>query len=217
MLQRPSGSPVGEWIQEHLGPLVVAFFVFVLPAIRAALAAKKQRAEAQQRGGGQADTPAGGPSEGRQAWKDLLEGRAATPPPLPTSRVPAPLPGPAEFAEEESLDDNPPPAMVALPSANATEPPAEGEAEAYVAARERQEAQRQEQIAAAEYVASSPYRAEVAPQAASAVPIVSRPSAAPPSTAETWLFPTTPARDRRAALRRAVVLREVLGPPVGMR
>lgn len=210
MLQRPSGSPMGEWIQEHLGPLVVAFFVFVLPAVRAALAAKKQRAEQAQ---GRAPEPAGEVSEGRQAWKDLLEGRtqAPAPPPLPRQmQDPEPV-------EEESLDDNPPPPMVELPSARATEEPAEAEAEQYVAARERQEFERQEQIAAAEYNASSPYRADVAPQAASAVPIVSRPAAAPIGAAERWLFPTAPARDRKAALRRAIVLREVLGPPVGLR
>lgn len=198
---------MGEWIQEHLGPLVVAFFVFVLPAVRAAFAARKQREELKQR------TPGAGPaepSEGRQAWKDLLEGRTQAPPPLPR-QMQAPEP-----VEEESLEDNPPPAMVELPSARATEP-AEEDAEKYVAARERQEFERQEQIAAAEYSASSPYRADVAPQAASAVPIVSRPAAAPIGAAERWLFPTTPARDRRAALRRALVLREVLGPPVGLR
>jgi hypothetical protein len=206
VLQRPSGSPVGEWIQEHLGPLVVAFFVFVLPAIRAALAAKKQREELKRRASGTAAEPQPG-----QAWKDLLEGRQQAPPPLPP-QTQAP-----EFAEEESLDDNPPPALVELPSASATEPAAEEQAEEYVAARERQEFERQEQVAAAEYVASSPYRADVAPQEASAVPIVSRPAAAPQGAAERWLFPKEPARDRRAALRRAIVLREVLGPPVGLR
>ena len=215
MFQRPSGSPLGEWLQSHLGPLVVGFFVFVLPAVKAALAAKKQRAESKpvepdddeaEEDEDEVET------QGQQTWKDLLEGRRqSTPPPLPT-RMQVPEP-----AEEDSLDDNPPPALVELPSARSSESGAEEDAEAYVTARERQESERQEQVAAAEYVASSPYRADVAPSEASAVPIVSRPAAAPQGAAERWLFPTTPARDRRAAMRRAIVLREVLGPPVGLR
>jgi hypothetical protein len=215
VFQRPSGSPLGEWLQSHLGPLVVAFFVFILPAVKAALAGKKQRAELKQGKRSEGDDDEAEEVEetqGQQTWKDLLEGRRqSTPPPLPT-RMQAPEP-----AEEESLDDNPPPALVELPSARSSESGAEEDAEAYVTARERQESERQEQVAAAEYVASSPYRADVAPREASAVPIVSRPAAAPQGAAERWLFPTTPARDRRAAMRRAIVLREVLGPPVGLR
>ncbi len=200
MLQR-SSSGLAQWIQEHLGPILVAFFVFVLPAIRAAIAAKKQRAEPKERG----EEPE--PAAGRKAWEDLLEGRGATPPPLPRP----------EPVEEESLEDNPPTPMVELPSASAAESEDETQAEEYVAARERQESERQEQVAAAEYVASSPHRPEVAPRPASAVPIVALPKSAPPSSAEAWLFSTAPARDRRTALRRAIVLREVLGPPVGLR
>ncbi len=194
MLQR-SEPGLAQWIQEHLGPLLVAFFVFVLPAIRAVLAARKQRGEEPE------------PEAGRKAWEDLLQGRETQPPPLPRP----------EPVEEESLEDNPPTPMVDLPSASASESEDESQAEEYVAARERQESERQEQVAAAEYVASSPYRPDVAPRPASAVPIVALPKAAAPSAAEVWLFPTTPARDRRAALRRAIVLREVLGPPLALR
>jgi hypothetical protein len=107
--------------------------------------------------------------------------------------------------------------MVELPSASATESEDESEVEEYVAARERQESERQEQVAAAEYVASSPYRPDVAPRPARAVPTVTLAKPPVPGAAETWLFPTEPARDRRAALRRAIVLREVLGPPLALR
>jgi len=211
VFQRDPDTGLAQLIQKYLGPAVVAFFVFVLPAIRAAATAKKQREELKRRTLERGEAPEGEAPAGRQAWEDLLQGRGASPPPLPASRTePEPV-------EEESLEDNPPPPLVGLPSASATEPEPESSAEEFVAARERQEFQRQEQIAAAEYVASSPYRPGVAPEAASAVPIVSRPLASPPSAAERWLFPKEPARDRRAALRRAIVLREVLGPPVGMR
>ncbi len=200
MLQR-SEPGLAQWIQEHLGPLLVAFFVFVMPAIRAVLAARKQREELKQRGA----EPE--PEAGRKAWEDLLQGQETRPPPLPKP----------EPAEEESLEDSPPTPMVDLPSASATESEDESQAEEYVTARERQESERQEQVAAAEYVASSPYRPDVAPRPASAVPIVALPKAAVPGAAEVWLFPTAPARDRRAALRRAIVLREVLGPPLALR
>lgn len=201
MLQRPDASGLVQWLQEHLGPILVAFFVFVLPAIRAALQAKKQKEELRQRG----EAPP--PPSGRRTWEELLETPTEQPPPLP---VPA-------RGEEESLEDRPPAPMVELPSASATESADESQAEAYVDARERQEAERQEQVAAAEYAASSPYRAEVAPQPASAVPVVTLPKAAAPSAGASWLFPSEPARDRAAALRRAIVLREVLGPPLALR
>jgi hypothetical protein len=211
VLQRPGGFDLGELIQKYLGPAIVGFFVFVLPAIKAAQTAKKQREELKRRG---APAPGEEPA-GREAWEDLLKGRGAqapaVPPPPPRRAEPEP-----ELAEEESLDDNPPPPLVGLPSASATESEEESQAEEYATARERQEAERQVQIAAAEYKASSPYRPDVAPQPASAVPVLALPPAAPRSAAEVWLFPTQPARDRRAALRRAIVLREVLGPPVGL-
>jgi len=201
VLQRSNPADPLQWIQEHLGPILVAFFVFVLPAIQAALKARKQKAELEQRG------EAPDASAGRKVWEDLLEGRGSTPPPLPRP----------EPVEEESLEDTPQPAMVELPSASATESEDESEVEEYVAARERQESERQEQVAAAEYVASSPYRPDVAPRPASAVPTVTLAKPPVPGAAETWLFPTEPARDRRAALRRAIVLREVLGPPLALR
>ena len=223
MLQRPASSSPLEWIQDHLGPIVVGFFVFVLPAIRSALAAKKQREELKQRTLERGAPPPGTEADGKRSWKDLLEGRTAepqapaAPPPLPPrSRIPPQRLEP-EAAEEESLEDNPPPVLVELPSKDARDPEPETSAEELVVARERAEEARQTAVAEAEYEAASPYRAEVGPQAASAVPDVQPLVPVRPGGASRWLFPTEPARDRRAALRRAMVLREVLGPPVGMR
>lgn len=213
MLQRPGGMDLGELIQKYLGPILVGFFVFVVPAIKAAATAKKQREELKRRTEERGAAPPGEAQEGRKAWEDLLQGRGAPPSAAP---VEEPL------DEEESLEDNPPPPLVALPSAGQSTREAEGdeeevEAEAYVDARERQETQRQKQISAAEYVASSPYRPGVAPPPASAVPVVAMPAPMARGAAEIWLFPTEPARDRKAALRRAIVLREVLGPPLSLR
>lgn len=223
MLQRNEGFDLGELIQKYLGPAVVGFFVFVLPAIRAAQTAKKEREALKRRERDRGVEPTGSKQEARQAWDDLLQGRGAppaAPPPLPQrSRIPAAEP---EVAEEESLEEHAPPPLAELPSsrlpsAREGEGDEEESAEEFVAQREREEATRQVEVAAAEYAASSPYRTDVAPQAASAVPIVSRPKAAPKGAAEIWLFPLEAAPDRRAAMRRAIVLREVLGPPVGLR
>ena len=222
MLQRSSPDSLVQWIQEHLGPILVAIFVFVLPAVRAAIAAKKQKDDLQRRG---LDRPAQpDPDEGRRTWEDLLEGssEAPSPPPLPApvrthSRVPEGADVHEESLAEESLEEHRPPPMVALPSGSATESADESEVEEYVAARERQESERQEQVAAAQYAAASPFRPEVAPRPASAVPTVTLAKPPVPGAAETWLFPTGPARNRAAALRRAIVLREVLGPPLSLR
>jgi hypothetical protein len=214
VFQRNEGFDLGELIQKYLGPAVVGFFVFVLPAIRAAQTAKKEREALKRRAEERGPSPPGEAREGRQAWQDLLQGRGSPPS--------APPPLPRSTGEEESLEESSPPPLVDLPSSRLPSA-AEGEgdeeqsAEELVARREREEASRQVEVAAAEYAAASPYRAEVAPQAASAVPVVTRPRAAPKGAAEVWLFPIEPARDRRAALQRAIVLREVLGPPLGLR
>lgn len=211
MLQADPDLSFEELIQKYLGPAIVAFFVFVLPAIRAAATAKKEREEQKRRTLERGSAPEDTAPSGRKAWEDLLQGRGAAPPPLPPQSVEP------DVEEEESLEDNPPPPLVGLPSASAVEPEPESAAEEFIAARERQEAERQEQTAAAEYVASSPYRPGVAPEPASAVPVVTEAVRSAPSPAERWLFPKEPARDRRAAIRRAIVLREVLGPPIGLR
>jgi hypothetical protein len=197
VLQRSNPANLMQWLQEHLGPILVAIFVFVLPAVRAAIAAKKQKDELARRGEAPPAESAG------RTWEELLEGSDETPPPLPTP-VPVPVParGP-EFTEEESLEEHRPPPMLELPSGSATESEDESEAEAYVDARERQESERQQQVAAAQYTGATPLQPEVA--------------APPAAAAQSWLFPTEPARDRKTALRRAIVLREVLGPPLALR
>src|SRR6185369_11265817 len=96
-----------------------------------------------------------------------------------------------------------PPPMLEMPSGSATESEDESEAEAYVDARERQESERQQQVAAAQYTGARPLQPEV--------------GAPPVAASQSWLFPTEPARDRKTALRRAIVLREVLGPPLALR
>ena len=227
-----------EWFQRLVSkalPYAVGFFLFVLPVIRAIREQRKQQAEARRRAAArpveeeleEAGEELG--DEGRApTWKDLLEGRAESaaptpPPPAPVSRVPTqPEITPRDYDDEPSLEEVPPPPLVALES----ELPSRGEvvdesrAEDQELERERAEAERQVQVAAAEYAAASPYRAEVAPREASAVPpaaTAAQPAPGVRRSARQILLASDAPAERRAALRRAIVLREVLDPPLALR
>ena len=226
MLQRHDEE---NWIQKLL-PYAVGFFLFVMPAIRAVLEARKQQREKQRRA---AEAPleqaAGDESEGRSAWERLERGEELPgPPPLPPTvsrRVETRRVEERSLEEEGSLEDRPlaelGPSLpsASLPQAREGAGDEEAQAEELVLRREREEFARQEQVAAAEYAAASPLRSEVAPVAASAVAPeakVARP-ARRVGRSEQLLFPASGLADRRAELRRAILLREVLGRPVSMR
>lgn len=226
-----------EWFQRLLSkalPYAVAFFLFVLPVIRALREQRKQQAaarkRAEQRPLEESSTPEPGATP---TWKELLEGsvQRETPPPVPApppvSRVPTLQPevAPRDYDDEPSLEEVPPPPLVALeselPSRGRDFAPSEVEdesrAEELELARERAEAARQQQVAAAEYAAASPYRGEVAPAPASAV-APAQPAAPARRSARDELFGSGGgAEGRRAALRRAIVLREVLDGPLALR
>ena len=219
MFQRNSPPELPDWVNQLVKWGILAV-VFVAPIVKGMIETLKQRraaAEKARAGGSEPESAA----EGRQSWKDLVAGRS-TPPPI--SRVPAPrsIQAPAEMEAAETLVEPPPPPFVELPSRSIPPLPAgvqdeEDLVEEQVAERERAEFQRQEQVVAAEYAAASPYRKSVEPLPASAVEAAPGPAPSAPGPAERWLFPPTRARNRREALVRAMVLRELLGPPVALR
>ncbi|MBK7643726.1 MAG: hypothetical protein IPJ19_11885 [Planctomycetes bacterium] len=204
MFQRHGEPGLDELLRKYVGPALVGFFVFVLPAIRAAMAGKKQRDELRQRklGRSGAPEPEEEPQPGVDAWEELMRGRReaarAAPPPLPTvSRIPAPEPQR--------------PALVELPTS--TLPSASEE--------ETEEGLEDEETLAEQVLADRARERErlrdPAVAAFSAVPVVQRNPVVGPAAAAEWLFPGDEKGDRSAALRRAIVLREVLGPPVALR
>lgn len=217
MLQRPGQDEAPQWLALLMKWGILAF-VFVAPIVKGLIETLKQRRSAAQKAREQGTSAEPAPS-GRAAWDELVRGRSAP----PAQRVPPPAPARAEEADEDQpLAEPTPPPFVDLPSRSIPPlPPGvqdeEDEVEEEVAERERAEFQRQEQVAAAEYAASSPYRKKVEPLPASALAPVPAPAAARPSTAERWLYPKAPARSPREALARAIVLRELLGPPVALR
>jgi hypothetical protein len=221
MFQRRSPEGLPDWIGELVKWAILAM-VFLGPIAKSLIETFKQRraAAAKAREQGLGAEPA---REGRAAWDELLAGRG-TP---PAARAPAARPPPPVVEDEEDDEDEP----LARPSTadfgelpSSSVPPLppgvqdeEDLVEEQVAERERAEFERQQQVAAAEYAASSPYRKKVEPLPASAVAPAPAPAPAPLGPAERWLFPAAAARNRKAALVRAIVLREVLGPPVALR
>ncbi len=232
MPQAPDELEGFQRLLSKLLPYAVGFFVFIVPIVRAIREARKQQAATRRGKAAGEDADQTPPASGREAWEDLLRGRGAArtqaPPVPPVSRVPLqPRIEPRDFDEEPSLEDAPPPPLVELPTElpsrsetfAADETLDESRAEELEGARERAESARQVQVAESEYEASSPYRSAVAPTPASAIApdsAVARPVRWQ-SESERRLFPDAEsAVDRRTALRRAILLREVLGPPVAL-
>jgi hypothetical protein len=176
-------------------------------------------------------------AEGRRAFEELMRGREPTAPPLvnPTPSTPSRTERASDARAAKSAAKS---ASAPKPLAEMREMPAtplsgseldaeEGATDEQIVARterrERDELERQraerataEAIAHAEYAAASSLRENVEPvpvqalRAPAATPAAAASSAGGPRP----LFDFRPATDRRAALRRALVLNEVLGAPV---
>jgi hypothetical protein len=173
-------------------------------------------------------------ADGRRAFEELIRGGTTlAPPPVPT--VPPPLPAaelsrriaPGGTATRPLTQREELPAQPLTGSEfEAEEGAPEAEIITHVELRERAELKRQEEelrlaekIAREEYAASSSLRADVAPVPvevfrAPALEVARSPSS---SDAARRLLGVGGGADRRAALRRALIMNEILGRPVATR
>ena len=234
MLLVPDDS---HWFQRALQFAAVFFFV-VLPIVRSIIAARKQQAagkttdsDADADDDEEEDERSETPEEaGRRRFEALLRGERPVPTPPAATVVPVSRVRTVSRASDSSREIAAPGRMVELETGLS---PAETERDvarrelaeeesdrslpAELARAEERELARQREVAAAEYAASSSQRAEVEPVPASAIDPAAPPPASRPGARERWIFPSTPATDRRATLQRAFVLQEVFARPVALR
>jgi hypothetical protein len=234
LLQRGDGS-LGRLIT-----ILTVVFIVVVPlikAVREALAKARELAEKSP------DT-FGRDSEARKRFEALLRGEElpdAPPPPRSPPRAAAPpvIKEARERAVQDVAEARRPPAKKPLvvldeiparplsgPELEAREGASEPEIAADRTRRERDELERQRvaalqpaQIAREEYAASSSQREEVAPTPVAvfdAALAASEPAGRASAAARRWLGAAADT-DRRGALRRALVMNEVLGRPLGLR
>jgi hypothetical protein len=211
-----------DWIMRHIGPIFIGIVFFVLPLLRSLKeqAAKKKAMEA--RGGPPAEED--GEVDGSEAWKALMRGEtrevarppAVEPPPLARNVAPPPPARPVEGSETQ-------PTLSGRLS-DFADAPTEDEEESTLdeegLARElndrllREELQRRSDFLAREK--ESPARKTVTPETLTTIDATDTVKlAAVDRSAGALLF--GPGADRRDALRRALVAREVLGPPLALR
>lgn len=205
---------------------LVAGFFFLIPLLKAWIDARKKQAEEAQKGTGRRARKTEEEAQGKTRWEELMRGEAPAPP-APPPRAARPKPRPAPDA---ALEEAPPPPLVVLDEGglaplSAEEdlevelPPDEARvAEEMVSTRDRDELRRQREVARLEREAASPHRRSVEP-----LPVAVFEEAQSSAASST---PRSPARelvasglagDRRAALRRSLLMAEILGTPLSMR
>ncbi|MBL8857208.1 MAG: hypothetical protein JNL28_01710 [Planctomycetes bacterium] len=211
-----------QWIANHIGPIFVAVFFFIVPILKAI----KESAEKKRKQAGQASVPQAeereAESDGRRMWEELLRGETTAsvlPPPVP----PAP-PATASFEGAEQAADAPSLAGRLSDFADAGDENAL-ESESAVDQERRaveinDEMLRVEMLRRSDFLArerESAARKTVAPdgistftETAPGLAAVSRGASARQS-----LF--VPGESRRSALRRAIIAREILGQPLALR
>jgi hypothetical protein len=181
--------------------------------------------------------------EGRRAFEDLLRGGTTlAPPPVLEARPPEASEAPIAVGDARATTRIPRRAPVSSkplvemteveesaltgPEFEAEEAATDEEIVARTEGREREELQHQrveqrvpEEIARREYAAASSLRENVEPVPVEALrsPSEPAPSGAPLLTCSQRLLGSTGGSDRRAVLRRALILNEVLGVPVAER
>jgi hypothetical protein len=215
-----------EWIADHIGPIFIAVVFFVLPILRGLKeqSRKKQQLEEEARRRAEVHGPEdeGEAHDGRKAWEALMRGEEparSAPPVFEPPPLVRPAPPPRRMAEEGERE----PALAGRLSDFAEAPTADEEELAVDEesfAREqndrllREEMQRRADFLAREKELAA--RKTVAPDGLVSIePAESAPTvsvARPRSAALTGL-----ASGRRDELRRALVAREILGPPVALR
>ena len=233
-----------EWdLERILTMLAGAAVIFGGPLIKSILESRgKARTDAEKPA---RRTARESEAEGRRAFEELMRGREPSapplvaPPPVP-KRDPARRDAPDRDAPDRTRDARPqkrptkpltereelPGEPLSGAELDAEEGATDEEIVARAERRERAELARQqaelrvpEEIARAEYAAASSLREEVEPVPVDALrtPVAPSASRTTSAAASRPLLEFGPGADRRAALRRAFVVNEVLGPPVSER
>lgn len=204
--QRGSDFDFGDFIQGAL-KFIVFGFLFVLPVIKSILEARKQRAEQERKRSwtqpvedGEQDIE----SDGRRAFEALERGEATTRAPAQPIQPPPLVVQQENYDRERSFD------------AQAAEEPSEASERSL----EDQPLKPLVELATPAQLASNVegqcLEESSAPQGQLlAVGAQMETHDTAPRVAPTRLFQA--GGDRRAALRQAIVLREVLGPPLALR
>lgn len=208
-----------DWILGHLGPIFVAVVFFVLPILRGLKeqAQKKRQLEERRRADlvGEGEPEADG-EQGRKAFEALLRGETpSTPPALPVAPPPV-LEAPVEPGSRASSLAGPLSDLASAP----TEDEVEGSFDEERAALEgnerllREERRRRTDFLAQERESAA--RKSVAPEGLLSLQAYEVEAAPAPLSSGRALLAWKGA-DRRTLLRRAIVAREVLGPPLSVR
>jgi type IV secretory pathway VirB10-like protein len=220
-LQDPGDVDVSALIKKLINGAVVFFFIG-LPILKGLLESRKQRKAKEQQRAPAEPTASTTTEPARPSWEELLRGDvptepiATTPPPLPTtmqpgSRVPT-------TGTLVSLDKAAPQMLSEENLESESESDEETLAEEAIARREREEFARQQETARRQRESASSLRASVEPVYVAGVDLATPraadlTTAAAPSALERR---ATRGRMPRASLARAMVMSEILGPPVGL-
>jgi hypothetical protein len=223
LLQDPDDFDVSALIKKLINGLVVFFFIG-LPILKGLLESRKERkakeTERERRSAPDESTPEGTTESARPSWEELLRGEvpveqtAATPPPIPSqagSRIPT-------TGTLVSLDQGAPPMLSEENLESEAGNDEETLAEEAIARREREEFERQQETARRQREAGSSQRTSVEPVYTAGVDLSAARAGdlttpAPPSALARR---TTRTRAPQMNLARAIVMSEILGPPVGL-
>lgn len=217
-LQDPGGVEFGPLLQKLLKGLALFFFIG-LPILKGLRDSRRQEKE-RKRAGTEPSAPSPPKPQG-PTWEELLRGEVRSeeaprvPPPLP---VPAPETRVPQTGTLVSLEKNAPPMLSEenLETEGASDE--EALAEEAIARREREEFQRQQDVARRQRQAGSSHRESVEPVRIQGVDLAAAPAhdlgaaSAPSELTRTGTRP----RIARSTLVRAMVMSEILGPPIGL-
>jgi hypothetical protein len=209
-------------LMDLVGPAFVALFFFILPILRALKEAKEKQREAEAR---RTQAPAEEKSDEQKAkemWADLLRGEAPAPPPRPP-----PVPSPARPVPQPIASNAGPPPQLAPPMQVFSDVPTEAEMEStFDATREaqvqneaalRNERTRRDDFLRREREGAETPRASVEPTAMTSFELGGDEVIEIQARALRRRDLLGLEKNRRAALRRALVGAEVLGRPVALR
>ncbi len=223
--QDPDEFDVSSLIKKLVNGLVVFFFIG-LPILKGLLESRKQRkAKEQERERGSApdeSTQAGTTESARPSWEELLRGEVPAEPPAPAAATP---PIPAQTGSRipttgtlVSLDRGAPPMLSEENLESGAGNDEETLAEEAIARREREEFERQQETARRQREAASSQRTSVEPVYTAGVDLAASRAGdlGTPAAPSMLARRTSRTRAPQLNLARAIVMSEIVGPPVGL-